>query len=260
MPEPITQSRAFCEKLLELNRTYTRQDIDNISVRVDRDVWKYRGGWYTNPETHATTPYCRHEWVQQIAIKRPAVDIPEIKPKEITVETVKTQTVKNIINDLGMNEKELVFEYKQLKDVRGSVSWEKQDDGSYLMGKKVLIDKNQTPEQMASTLRHELRHIYQSEKLGFFIKDEHIYWNNEPHISIKNYQKIQNGMNRAKTAEKWNKFAKQYNDLPWEKDAIEYEKKMIFSKQSFQERIKLIDNIQLPDELKIEEDELPFIR
>ena len=93
MPEPITQSRAFCEKLLELNRTYTRQDIDNISVRVDRDVWKYRGGWYTNPETHATTPYCRHEWVQQIAIKRPAVETTQPEEPLIEVGTVTIKTI-----------------------------------------------------------------------------------------------------------------------------------------------------------------------
>lgn len=68
VPEPITQSRAFCVKLIELNRSYSRQDIDNISVRVDRDVWRYRGGWYTNPDTGATTPFCRHEWIQQLVI------------------------------------------------------------------------------------------------------------------------------------------------------------------------------------------------
>lgn len=68
VPDPITQSRAFCVKLIELNRSYSRQDIDTISTRVDRDVWKYRGGWYTNPETGATTPFCRHEWIQQLVI------------------------------------------------------------------------------------------------------------------------------------------------------------------------------------------------
>ena len=68
VPDPITQSRAFCVKLIELNRSYSRQDIDNISVRVDRDVWRYRGGWYTNPDTQVTTPFCRHEWIQQLVI------------------------------------------------------------------------------------------------------------------------------------------------------------------------------------------------
>jgi hypothetical protein len=68
VPNPITQSREFCVKLIELNRSYSRQDIDNISTRVDRDVWRYRGGWYTNPDTGATTPFCRHEWIQQLVI------------------------------------------------------------------------------------------------------------------------------------------------------------------------------------------------
>jgi hypothetical protein len=68
VPDPITQSRAFCVKLIELNRSYSRKDIDNISVRVDRNVWRYRGGWYTNPDTGATTPFCRHEWIQQLVI------------------------------------------------------------------------------------------------------------------------------------------------------------------------------------------------
>ena len=72
VPPVKTQSRAFCVKLIELNRSYSRQDIDNISVRVDRDVWRYRGGWYSfpkdDPRYPARTPYCRHEWVQQLVI------------------------------------------------------------------------------------------------------------------------------------------------------------------------------------------------
>jgi DNA-binding MarR family transcriptional regulator len=70
VPPVITKSRDFCLRLLGLNRLYTRDDINSISSRVDRDVWKYRGGWYTNPETGATTPYCRHIWVQQLVIKK----------------------------------------------------------------------------------------------------------------------------------------------------------------------------------------------
>ena len=76
-----------------MNRTYTRQDIDNISVRVDRDVWKYRGGWYTNPETKVTTPYCRHEWVQQIAIKRPSIETTQPEEPLIEVGTVTIKTI-----------------------------------------------------------------------------------------------------------------------------------------------------------------------
>jgi hypothetical protein len=70
VPPVITKSRDFCLRLLSLNRLYTREDINSISSRVDRDVWKYRGGWYTNPETGASTPYCRHIWMQQLVIKK----------------------------------------------------------------------------------------------------------------------------------------------------------------------------------------------
>ena len=70
VPPVKTQSRDFCKRLLDLNRLYTREEIEQISRRLRRDVWKYRGGWYTNPETGATTPYCRHIWNQQLVIKR----------------------------------------------------------------------------------------------------------------------------------------------------------------------------------------------
>ena len=70
VPPVKTESREFCTKLLSLNRSYTRQDIDSISSRVDRNVWSYRGGWYTNPDTEKTTPWCRHEWIQQLVIKQ----------------------------------------------------------------------------------------------------------------------------------------------------------------------------------------------
>ncbi len=70
VPPVKTKSREFCTRLIGLNRLYTREDINRISGRVDRNVWTYRGGWYTNPETQVSTPYCRHIWVQQLVIKR----------------------------------------------------------------------------------------------------------------------------------------------------------------------------------------------
>ena len=70
IPPVKTESREFCLKLLEINRSFTRQDIDSISNRVNRNVWTYKGGWYTNPKTKITTTWCRHEWVQQLVIKQ----------------------------------------------------------------------------------------------------------------------------------------------------------------------------------------------
>lgn len=65
-PSLIGSSRAFCSRLLALNRLYTRADIDLISATVGRDVWQRRGGWLHNHETDVNTPYCRHIWQQQI--------------------------------------------------------------------------------------------------------------------------------------------------------------------------------------------------
>lgn len=70
VPPAKSGSRQFCERLMGLNRLYTRDEINTISMRVDRDVWRYRGGWYTNPDTQASTPWCRHEWIQQLVVKR----------------------------------------------------------------------------------------------------------------------------------------------------------------------------------------------
>ena len=62
------KSRPFCETLIRLDRLYTRQEIELISDNVDRDVWRYRGGWYHNPDTDVNTPSCRHTWVQNITV------------------------------------------------------------------------------------------------------------------------------------------------------------------------------------------------
>ncbi len=71
VPPAKSGSRQFCERLMSLNRLYSRDEINTISSRVDRDVWRYRGGWYTNPDTGKTTPYCRHEWNQLLIVAKP---------------------------------------------------------------------------------------------------------------------------------------------------------------------------------------------
>ena len=68
------ESRPFCKNLLDLKRVFTRDEIDQITARlkangIDRNVWEYKGGWYTNPETKVHTPSCRHTWFQIIVNK-----------------------------------------------------------------------------------------------------------------------------------------------------------------------------------------------
>jgi len=68
------ESRPFCKNLINLQRVFTREEIDMISARlrangIDRDVWQYKGGWYTNPETGVHTPSCRHTFYQIVISK-----------------------------------------------------------------------------------------------------------------------------------------------------------------------------------------------
>lgn len=70
VPDAISGSREFCQNLMDLNKMYTREEINFMSSKVDRDVWVYKGGFYTNPDTGATTPWCRHLWFQTIVTKK----------------------------------------------------------------------------------------------------------------------------------------------------------------------------------------------
>ena len=63
------KSRDFCTSLIKLKKVFTREEIDGITAKlkasdIDRDVWQYKGGWYTNPNTKVHTPSCRHTWFQ----------------------------------------------------------------------------------------------------------------------------------------------------------------------------------------------------
>jgi hypothetical protein len=58
----IDGTRDFCRALIDMNRLYTREEIDGISNDLDMDVWRYRGGYYHNPKTGKNEPACRHFW------------------------------------------------------------------------------------------------------------------------------------------------------------------------------------------------------
>jgi len=62
-------SRPFCARLMQLNRLYSRSEIETISARVGFSVFDRRGGWWTEPNgTHS--PSCRHIWQSQIVVKK----------------------------------------------------------------------------------------------------------------------------------------------------------------------------------------------
>ncbi len=62
-------SRDFCVKMMQLNRLYSRSDIETISSRLGYSVWDRVGGWWTMPDgTHS--PQCRHEWHALTVIRK----------------------------------------------------------------------------------------------------------------------------------------------------------------------------------------------
>ena len=71
-PALKTESRQYCKDLLEESKTkfWEFDDIDSMSNEFDMNAWDFRGGYYTNPNTKETTPWCRHIWkAQTIKVK-----------------------------------------------------------------------------------------------------------------------------------------------------------------------------------------------
>jgi DNA-binding Lrp family transcriptional regulator len=66
----IKTSRAFCARLLTLNRVYTRAEIESMSARLGYSVFDRGGGWWTRKGGSVTTPDCRHEWRSNVLIRK----------------------------------------------------------------------------------------------------------------------------------------------------------------------------------------------
>ena len=62
-------SRQFCARLMQLDRLYTRAEIEAVSARLGYSVFDRRGGWWTMPNGEHS-PSCRHQWLAQTVIKK----------------------------------------------------------------------------------------------------------------------------------------------------------------------------------------------
>jgi hypothetical protein len=71
-PEVKTESRKFCIDMVNLTESdaLTYEQIETYTNEFGEDAWNYRGGFYTNPNTGETTPWCRHIWVGETKVKR----------------------------------------------------------------------------------------------------------------------------------------------------------------------------------------------
>ncbi len=70
-PALKTRSRNFCIRLMAERKLYTRDEISTLNNGMGLDPFRYRGGWYHNPNTDRNTKWCRHIWQQAIIRRKP---------------------------------------------------------------------------------------------------------------------------------------------------------------------------------------------
>ena len=61
--------RAFCAKLQDMEKLWSRADIETWSRRLGYSVWDRGGGWYTEPDG-SRSKSCRHEWRKVIVMEK----------------------------------------------------------------------------------------------------------------------------------------------------------------------------------------------
>jgi hypothetical protein len=78
VPEAASGSRPLCERLYNgdgvgQSLLFTREEIQNISNQLGYSVFQLCGGWYRNPNTGKTTPFCRHEWRRNVVVEKKSI-------------------------------------------------------------------------------------------------------------------------------------------------------------------------------------------
>ena len=67
---PGGKSRTFCVKMLAKKHEYDFEELDKMTNDLGTNVWDYRGGYYTNPNTGITDPDCRHLWMAETRLRK----------------------------------------------------------------------------------------------------------------------------------------------------------------------------------------------
>lgn len=63
------RNRPFCRKMLDLNRFYSRYEIELISQRLGYSVFDRRGGFWRKPDGTISAS-CRHNWKSNIVVRK----------------------------------------------------------------------------------------------------------------------------------------------------------------------------------------------
>ena len=73
----IATTRPFCEKIIDMKKYFTLEDIQSISAVLNYDVFVHTGGFWRQSGTTGkgnatnTKPHCRHEWKQVQVVRKP---------------------------------------------------------------------------------------------------------------------------------------------------------------------------------------------
>jgi len=75
IPDAKSGSRPFCSQLRSTpTQMYSLEEISSLSTAhlsdmgLPGDVFTYRGGFYRNPDSGQTTPFCRHYWKANVVV------------------------------------------------------------------------------------------------------------------------------------------------------------------------------------------------
>lgn len=67
---PDHPSRPFCAKLMQVDRYWTRREIETLSQRLGYSVFDRAGGWWGQGAGKPASPSCRHEWRSNVVIRK----------------------------------------------------------------------------------------------------------------------------------------------------------------------------------------------
>lgn len=64
-----SKNRPFCAKMMDLDRLYSRYEIEQISQKLGYSVFDRRGGFWSKPDGTVSAS-CRHNWKSNIVVKK----------------------------------------------------------------------------------------------------------------------------------------------------------------------------------------------
>ncbi|WP_121811008.1 phage portal family protein [Mucilaginibacter kameinonensis] len=66
----LKTSRDFCKQVVDVDRLYTRSEIQKMSEIFGYDVFQHAGGWWFNTATQKAENQCRHYWNKVRVIRK----------------------------------------------------------------------------------------------------------------------------------------------------------------------------------------------